>query len=658
MRNVMKIAMSLAVLPLYYLNGFAQPVIDWSVTARQTDTASYSVTFRGELPDGWHIYGENRDVEGLDAPVVSFSYENVQTTSNASFSGTPAFISDKVFERTTVVYQGSFEIAVDVVINGVIPPDLKGSVTVYAGQGSEFYPIEYQFTTHLKVGVSLVDVGSIKRESIKIDSPISECGGQAENETSLLGIFLLGLAGGLIALLTPCVFPMIPVTVSYFGIRSPTRKDAVRNAVIYGSFIFMIYVLLSLPFHLLGDVDPEIFNIISTNSWLNLAFFVIFMFFAASFFGFFVISLPGNMANKTDAKSDLGNLAGIFFMALTLAIVSFSCTGPILGSLLVGSLGKGAWPLTAGLAGFGLALGLPYGVCAAFPSLLKSLPKSGGWLDTVKKVLAFIEVALAFKFLSNADLVMHWGLLPREVFLSIWIVTALCLAAFLLGILRLPHDVKGQAISPGRKIAAVVSIVFAGYLFAGVLPHAGSGSLQLLSGFPPPTSYSWYKTSNHHRNELTPDVINDYQRAVVLSDSLHKPILIDFTGWACVNCRKMEENVWSQPNVSDYIKEHYVLVSLYVDDREKLPIEHRITYKRKDQSKKEIETHGDKWATFEAENFGQVSQPLYAIVDDNERLINNPVGYTPDASKYLQWLQCGKETFDNTRNKLTYEINK
>ena len=307
-------------------------------------------------------------------------------------------------------------------------------------------------------------------------------------------------------------------------------------------------------------------------------------------------------------------------------------------------MGGGVWQLTAGLAGFGVALGLPFGLFAIFPDLLKSLPKSGGWLDTVKKVLAFVEVALAFKFLSNADLVMHWGILKREVFIGIWLLLSLGLTAYLFGLIRLPHDVKGQKISVGRKMLAVVTLVFALYLIPGVIPTR-IANLDLLSGFPPPLSYSIYEIDHAKNGTLEANVVNDYERAIQLSDSLNKPLLIDFTGWACVNCRKMEENVWNQPDVYNYIKENYVLVSLYVDDRKKLPVQERVTYITKDKNKKDLITLGDKWTTFEAENFGQVSQPFYVILSNKEELLNNPVGYTPDVNEYLAWLKCGKDSF-------------
>jgi thiol:disulfide interchange protein DsbD len=371
---------------------------------------------------------------------------------------------------------------------------------------------------------------------------------------------------------------------------------------------------------------------------LNIIFFIIFIFFSISFFGYFEISLPSGIANVADSKSSLGSLGGIFFMAITLAIVSFSCTGPILGTLLVGSLQGGAWALTQGMAGFGFALALPFSLFAIFPQWLQSLPKSGGWLDTVKKILAFLELALAFKFLSNADLVQHWGLLKREVFLGLWVLISIGLALYLFGKLRLPHDVKGAPIATARKVLGVIAIAFACYLIYGIAPK-NAGALKLLSGFPPPTHYSLFAAGDTPHG-LQANVTNDYSKALALAKAQNKPILIDFTGWACVNCRKMEENVWSDPAVATYIKDNFILLSLYVDDRALLPAEKRFTYTSKSGQLKEIVSEGDLWATFQAENFNQVTQPLYVVLSAGEKITSNPVGYTPDIQEYLNWLKC------------------
>ena len=636
-------------------SAMAQPAVELSFNVKKLDSSFYELTVKGTFPPEWNLYGVNSTVEGI-SPVFNFQYENVVALDNPEFDAEPQVIPDAIFDNNNLsVFKGSFSIGQKIRIDGTIPNSLKGSLVVSISNTKEFYPIEYPFDVVLEGStLPLVDPVRLKLASIDLENPIGDCGKQEESDSSLWGIFLLGFAGGLVALITPCVFPMIPFTVSFFTRSSTNRKAAIRNGIIYGLFIFLIYVLLSVPFHIAGSVNPEIFNTISTNAYLNLLFFGIFMFFALSFFGLFEITLPGSLTNKADSKSGLSNLGGIFFMSLTLALVSFSCTGPILGSLLVGSLSGGVWPLTAGLAGFGAALGLPFGLFAIFPDLLKSLPKSGGWLDSVKKVLAFVEVALALKFLSNADLVMHWGLLKREVFIAIWALLSLGVAGYLFGLIRFPHDMKGQKISVGRKAIAVGALVFSVYLTQGVTPWKIS-NMDLLSGFPPPLSYSIYDKSNMQDEILEANVVNDFDSAIKLSDSLGKPLLIDFTGWACVNCRKMEENVWNQPEIYEYIKQHYILVSLYVDDRKKLPIEQRVSYITKDNNTKELTTHGDKWTTFEAENFGQVSQPFYVILNNKEQLLNNPVGYTPDVKEYLNWLKCGKQAFDNSQLAIHYE---
>lgn len=628
----------------------ADSTLHWSVSAKKISDSVYELKATSTIPVGWHLYGANPNVDGLGAETIQFNYdyENARNAQPASLSGKQEQITDSIFNKKVNIYKGDIAVTQQVNIHGVVPAELKGTITVYLGRKDEFQTPEFAFDVKLEGGVTASSIATqLKLSTIDIDHPVNDCGVAKSDDSSLLSVFLLGFLGGFIALLTPCVFPMIPVTVSFFTKRSGNRANAIRNATLYGFFIFLIYVLLSIPFHLLG-LKPEILNTISTNAWLNIIFFVIFIIFSLSFFGFFDITLPSSIAGKADSKSSVANAGGIFFMALTLAIVSFSCTGPILGSLLVGSLSGGAWPLTYGLAGFGLALALPFALFAVFPNWLHSLPKSGGWLDTVKKVLAFIELALAFKFLSNADLVMHWGILKREIFFAVWILIGLGLTLYLFGVLRLPHDYKGMKISSGRKILGVLILVFTLYLIPGVT-SSKYANLQLLSGFPPPLTYSIYGKENVLNKGLEANVVNDFDKALQLSKEEHKPILIDFTGWACVNCRKMEENVWTQPEVYNYIKENYILVSLYVDDRQLLPIEQRFTYKTSTGYDKEIRTQGDKWATFQEENFNKASQPLYAILDNNERLMNHPVGYTPDSKEYLKWLQCGKETFMSSK---------
>ncbi|RYD72511.1 MAG: thioredoxin family protein, partial [Sphingobacteriales bacterium] len=492
--------------------------------------------------------------------------------------------------------------------------------------------------------------------SINLDKPANEnfrvAGAAANTKSSgLMGIFVLGFLGGLVALLTPCVFPMIPLTVSFFTKKSGSRKSGIRNAFLYGFFIFFIYVLLSVPFHFIGNINPEIFNNISTNVYLNVAFFVVFIVFALSFFGFFEITLPGAVGNTADSKSGVGSIAGIFFMALTLAIVSFSCTGPILGSLLAGSLSSdgGAMQLTSGMAGFGLALALPFAIFAMFPNLLNALPKSGGWLTTVKIVLGFLEVALAFKFLSNADLVMHWGILKREIFIGIWIVVGALLSLYLLGILKFKHEGPVKKLPKVRLILGLITAAFTIYLLPGVTSNPKWNNLSLISGFPPPLYYSIYKQDSDCILNL--NCTRDYYEGLKMAKEQNKPMLIDFTGYACVNCRRMEENVWTKPDVYKLLHDKFIIVSLYVDDKKTLPSSQQLTYTTKDGLTKEIKTVGDRWATFQTENFKNNSQPWYAVMNTNEELMTHPVGYVPDSKEYLGWLNAGLEAFEKTNKK-------
>ncbi|MCX8481094.1 MAG: thioredoxin family protein, partial [Sediminibacterium sp.] len=346
-------------------------------------------------------------------------------------------------------------------------------------------------------------------------------------------------------------------------------------------------------------------------------------------------SLPSSLSTKVDSKKGLGTISGIFFMALTLVIVSFSCTGPILGTLLVGSLNGGAWQLTAGLAGFGLSLALPFALFSTFPNLLQSLPKSGSWMDSLKKILAFIELALALKFLSNADLVRHWGLLKRETFIIIWIAILIALILYLIGKIKLPHEYV-KKIPIWRKIIAIFVSIFTIYLLGGLFNF---NKLSLLSGFPPPTNYSYQYKNIENKNQL--HIINNYDSAIILAKQTHKFILLDFTGWACVNCRKMEENVWTNDKIAKLLAQNFIILSLYVDDKNDLPNNQQFIYTKKDGSQQTILTVGDKWTLFEAENFKQVSQPLYAIINENEDLLNAPISFTPNINTYFNWLNCG-----------------
>lgn len=615
----------------------------WKIKANKIADSTYEITATTNVEKGWHLYGNNPTIEGLEQVKFVYQLENIIPLNEISFNKPVSIINDELFENKTVkVYTNDVELKQTIKFNGFIPSSLKIRVDAYIGKGLEFIPpTETEIEVFIEGGVKNNN-NNLILSSVNIKEPLSNCGDKIE-KGSLWTVFLLGFFGGLIALFTPCMFPMIPVTVSFFTKRSPTRKAGIENGLLYGFFIFLIYVIASSPFHLL-NLNSEIFNSISTSPTLNIIFFLIFIVFAISFFGYFEITLPHSIAGKADSKSNLSSGVGIFFMALTLVIVSFSCTGVILGTLLVGTSDGGAWALTVGMGGFGLALGLPFALFAIFPNWLENLPKSGGWLDTVKKVLAFVEVALALKFLSNADLVMHWGLLKREVFIALWIVISLGLAFYAFGILRLPHDVKKQKISWGRKLIGVIAILFTMYLASG-LTKTKYANLKLLSGIIPPLSYSAYSDENRFKG-LEANFINDYDKAIAFAKQQNKPLLIDFTGWACANCRRMEEEIWTRDAVHKTISENFILVSLYVDDKAKLDIQKRImNYKTKDGHVKDIITIGDKYATFESENFYQVSQPLYVMLDNNEKLLAFPIGATFNEQKYLNWLQCGLKTF-------------
>ena len=398
---------------------------------------------------------------------------------------------------------------------------------------------------------------------------------------------------------------------------------------------------MSLPFHFLDVLDPQILNTISTNILMNIIFFAVFVFFAFSFFGYYELTLPSSWGNRSDAASTGRGILGIFFMALTLAIVSFSCTGPILGSLLAGSLTAegGADQLTVGMAGFGFALALPFGLLAFFPNLLKSIPKSGGWMTKVKVTLGFLELALALKFLSNADLVGHWGIIKREIFIGVWLVISILLFIYLLGWLRFPNDQKRSKIPMMQRFFTFLVLIFIFYLIPG-LGKNQDGQLSLLSGFPPPVFYSVYPS--YSECPLGLNCFKDYDKGRAYAEAKNKPILLDFTGWACVNCRKMEENVWSQPDIFNLLNEDFVIISLYVDDRKELPERQKFEFKYPSGRIKTIKTIGEKWATFQSLNFTSASQPYYVLMSADETILNSPIQYT-NAKTYKDWLQSGLE---------------
>ena len=490
----------------------------------------------------------------------------------------------------------------------------------------------------------------LKVSSIDFQNPLTDCGMEKqENNENFWTYLLLGFFGGLIALLTPCVFPMIPLTVSFFTKGSKDKAKGKRDAFIYGFFILLIFVLLSVPFHIIDGIAGNIFNQISTSVWLNVTFFLIFIFFAGSFFGYYDITLPSSIANKSSKAEDAGGLIGIFFMALTLVIVSFSCTGPILGSLLGSAVtGSANVPmlLTFALAGFGLSWAIVFGLLALFPQALQSLPKSGGWMNTVKVVLGFIELGLALKFLSKADLVSKTFFLKRELFIVLWILITIGLVLYLFGKIKFPHDDKNQKISLTRKIFGLLGIGFIVYLIQGLIP-AERPKLQMLSGILPPINVSYLHKEEDGILGMHPE--HDYFKAIELAKKENKPVLIDFTGYGCENCRKMEEFVWSEPDILPILQNDVVLASLYVDDKEELPENEQTKIDMGNGQMKKIKTIGDKWSMFQQVNFNNNSQPHYVLVSPDGKVINTPVsGYMPKED-FKNFLNCGIEFFKKNK---------
>ena len=608
--------------------------ITWKGKTTIAGQNKYLVHLMAENKDGWELYAPDNNFEGIKSAEIILPDSSIKIYSPLQAIVEGEKISSSIFQGSTFeVFKKDVEWTIGLEFTQAVPAHLNIQLNYTYGKKDEFFPGEIS-TIPLDFEGGKESISSLKIEGLTIDQPIAACGdSEKKSDDGLMKIFLLGFLGGLFALLTPCVFPMVPLTVSFFTKHGSNKKKGKRLAVLYGFFIFLIYVAFSLPFHLAGNINPSVYNDISTNVYLNIAFFVIFLIFAFSFFGFYEITLPGGLANSANAKQGSDTL-GVFFMALTLTIVSFSCTGPILGTLLVGTATAGAWPLTAGLAGFGVALGLPFALFALFPQWLNSLPKSGGWLNTVKVVLGFIELALALKFISNADLVAHWSLIKREVFFGVWILLFLGLFIYLMGWIRFPHDTKGLKISWQRKILAVLVLLFTFYISPGVT-NSKYANISLISGFPPPVCYSIYNDPVNCEEPL-----KDYDEALKLAKAQNKPILIDFTGWACVNCRKMEENVWTNQQVKA-LMDQYILVSLYVDDKKPLPLDQQYLYKTSSGTEVSITTVGNKWSVFQTENFNATSQPWYVVLSPDQRLISKPIGYTPDSEKFAAWLSCG-----------------
>lgn len=657
--------------------------VKWTSKIEKNSETEFTLVFEGISDKDWHVYSQFtpdggplplefsfKDKDGnyqLVGKAVESKYEksfnDVFGVDEYYFAG-KFTIKQKVkiinTALKTIEVQADYQVCKEVCINAkekftfTLPKITITKAEVIKKEPNEILVTETTVDTTTKENVITsnagVKVAPSKANVEEITTVVTE--EESSSKRGLFTIFFIAFLSGFAALLTPCVFPLIPMTVSFFTKQSKTKAAGIRNAIIYGISIIIIYVAL-------GSIVTAVFgadalNSLATNVWFNLIFFVLLIVFATSFLGAFEIMLPNSWANKVDKQADRGGIVGILFMALALAIVSFSCTGPIVGTLLFEAASQGGIGPIVGMFGFSLALALPFMLFAMFPGWLNTLPKSGGWLNTVKVFLGFLELALAFKFLSNADLVLQLHLLEREVFIAIWIAIFGTLALYLFGKITMPHDSPLPYISVGRLYTGLLVLIFTIYL----IPGLWGAPLKIISAFPPPMTYSESpngigSTTVSSQIQLPKGAVfgphnivafDDYQEGLAYAKEVNKPILLDFTGHACVNCRKMENNVWSEEVILSILKNEVVLVSLYVDDKRELPKKDQFYSEETDS---EIETIGDKWTDFMLTRYKTNTQPLYVLIDTTEKNLNPKkptISYT-NAAEYEEWLKTGVSNF-------------
>jgi thiol:disulfide interchange protein DsbD len=694
---------------IFSVSLWAQSPVKWSFSAKDAGNCQVDLILTGTIDEGYYTYSQFLESEdGPVATTITFQEgPHFKLIGKAKESGDISKVYDKVFDMqlTKFKHKAIFTQRVEVKdptkpISGYVnfmacnddhckpPKDEDFTIQIPALKGCGSAPAGAETTTAAPETPAPVPADTVsgaaeatstevqapndpnfkgffysKRPDINATQYASSCGDTSSEGSSdgasWASLFLLCFLGGLIALLTPCVFPMVPMTVSYFVKRSKDRKAGLRNAFFYAFSIVFIFVMLGSA--ITAALGPSALNNMSTNMWFNLFIFVLLVIFAFSFFGFYEIQLPSSWVNKSDKLADRGGLIGTFFMAFTLVLVSFSCTGPIVGTLLVeaarsnaGASLLGFIPLkpAIGMLGFGLGLALPFGLFAMFPGWLNSLPKSGGWMDNVKVTLGLIELALAFKFLSTADMVEQWGILKFEAFMAIWVICALALGLYQLGVIKW----KGNETRPGigRLTLALSSLAFAAYVGWGLVKYE---SLSLLSGLAPPVHYSFKqsKEAKHHDGPGCPhglDCYHDFDEALAVAKLENKPLFVDFTGHGCVNCRKMEETVWPLPGILDRLQNDYIVVSLYVDEKVRLFPDNDFAYLLDPKTGEKLRTVGSKWASFQVNNFDVSAQPYYVLMhNDGKTLLNKPTDYTNgnDPKVYKAFLDCGLETFKRLR---------
>ena len=624
-------------IPLFCLS---QEPIKWLTSVEKKSDNSYILYTTAKIQDNWRLYSQNLEEGGALPTEFVFEEESIFDSFSIVSEPKPITKYDPIFQMDQSYFINEVIYSQEVVLKGNYKDDILTQNLYYQVCDDRVcifqdVKLEYSLSNKQIINTTSFDYSTVS-SSLNLDLKNSELlVNEYENEVSnnfsrRINILILGLLGGFLALLTPCVFPMIPLTVSFFSTKNEQAKLYSSS---YGFFIILIYVSLSIPFYFLENINPEILNQISTSPVLNFIFFAIFVAFALSLFGLFDITLPSSWSNTVDSKSNLyKGLISTFFMSLTLCLVSFSCTGPILGTLLVGTLTSdgGAIDLTYGMLGFGVALAVPFTLLAFFPNVINKLPKSGSWTNSIKVILGFVELALAFKFLSNVDLILEWGILKREIFIGIWVLLFLLCGLYLL--------------RTSKKLSYILSSSF--FIIVGIYMSSSLFStktnLSLLSGLLPPEFYSLYQDDNEC--PLSLNCIKDFDEGKSESVENNKPILLDFTGWACANCRRVEENTWSEPKVYDIINNEFILISLYVDDRSDLNQDQIIILTDKNGNEKTLKKVGEKWSAFQTINFKNNSQPYYVLLSPNLEVLNKPIQYT-DTDTYQSWLSEGLENF-------------
>ncbi|MCB0467216.1 MAG: thioredoxin family protein [Aequorivita sp.] len=665
--------------------------VKWSTSVKKISETEYDLIAKATIEDKWHLYSQEVPPDGPLPTLFTFEKNAAYKAVGKIKESKGVTEHDPVFDMVITFFANTATFTKRIQLTGNKGTTVKGEVEFMVCDDTRCLPPAYadlvfeipapqkteavvttentdntkvseettEIVENTVVADTLLETNEVVNDTVKSTSDESLAAleqNKKQDKKGLCTIFIVAFLFGFTALLTPCVFPMIPMTVSFFTKQSKSKAAGIKNAIIYGIAIIVIYVVLGAIVTAIFGADA--LNALSTNVWFNIIFFLLIIFFAFSFLGAYEITLPSSWATKADKQADRGGMIGIFFMALALAIVSFSCTGPIIGYLLVEAASKGGIAPFVGMFGFSLALALPFALFAAFPGWMNSLPKSGGWLNTVKVFLGFLELALAFKFLSNADLVLQLHWLEREVFLAIWIAVFGALALYLFGKIKLPHDSPLTHISVGRLSLGLLVLAFTVYM----IPGLWGAPLKLISGFPPAMNYSespygvgYTKLGSGGGSSTTEefpegaylgphDIISfhDYEVGLAYAKKIGKPVLIDFTGHACVNCRKMEERVWSEPKILNLLKEDIVLISLYVDDKRPLPDGEEVISKI---SGKKLRYIGQKWSEFQILKYKANAQPFYVLMGHNEENLIDPVGYTPDVEEYYDWLQKGVAAF-------------